>query len=135
MSPVYRVGTSGFSYDEWKGSFYPEDLSKKDMLAYYAERLGTVEINNTFYRMPKASMLEGWAADVPDDFTFVLKVSRRITHQKKLADAGGDVEYLWSQAHVLSDRLGPFLVQLPPYLKRDDALLRDHLATWPAEAR
>lgn len=131
----FRVGTSGFSYDEWKGSFYPEDLPKGEMLRYYAARMPAVEINNTFYRMPKSDMLEGWAADVPDDFTFVLKVSRRITHSKKLAECGDDVAYLWSQARVLASRLGPFLVQLPPYLKRDDGLLREFLATWPDEAR
>lgn len=75
-----RAGTSGFSYKEWKGPFYPEKLPAKDMLGYYAERLSTVEINNTFYRMPKRDMLEGWARKVPDDFTFVLKASRKITH-------------------------------------------------------
>jgi uncharacterized protein YecE (DUF72 family) len=75
-----RAGTSGFSYKQWKGSFYPEDLSAGDMLSYYAERLPTVEINNTFYRMPKPEVLESWAGQTGDDFRFVLKASRRITH-------------------------------------------------------
>jgi uncharacterized protein YecE (DUF72 family) len=78
-----RAGTSGFSYDEWKGSFYPEDLAKDRMLAYYAERFDTVEINSTFYRMPKAVMLEGWAEQTPAGFRFVLEASRRISHHKK----------------------------------------------------
>ena len=78
------IGTSGFSYKEWKGPFYPEDLRAKDMLSYYATRLNSVEINNTFYRMPKASVLEDWSQKVPEDFSFVLKASQRITHHKRL---------------------------------------------------
>jgi uncharacterized protein YecE (DUF72 family) len=114
-----RAGTSGFSYDEWKGSFYPEDLAKDRMLAYYAERFDTVEINNTFYRMPKADMLEGWAEQTPAGFRFVLKASRRISHQKKLAGVEDDLSYLWKTSQALGEKLGPFLVQLPPWLKRD----------------
>ena len=114
-----HAGTSGFSYDEWKGGFYPEDLPKDGMLAFYSERLPAVEINNTFYRMPKADMLTGWAEQTPEEFRFVLKASRRISHQKKLVDAGDDVAYLWKTSQALGDRLGPFLVQLPPWLKKD----------------
>jgi uncharacterized protein YecE (DUF72 family) len=85
------VGTSGFSYKEWKGNFYPEDLSAKKMLSYYAERFRTVEMNNTFYRMPKASVVEAWAAEVPADFKFVLKASQRITHFQRLKDCADTV--------------------------------------------
>ena len=88
------AGTSGFSYKEWKGSFYPEDLPADEMLAYYAERLPAVEINNTFYRMPKPALLEGWATQVPEAFRFVLKASQRITHLKRLKEAGDEVGLL-----------------------------------------
>ncbi len=129
------VGTSGFSYKEWKGSFYPEDLPASDMLRYYAERLSAVEINNTFYRMPKAAMLAQWAEQVPAGFVFVLKASQRITHQKRLKDAGGEVDYFFGQAAALGDRLGPVLLQLPPNLKKDLPRLTDFLALLPAGAR
>ena len=88
------AGTSGFSYDEWKGVFYPEDLAADDRLRFYAERLPAVEINNTFYRLPKKGVLASWAAQVPEGFRFVIKASRRITHQKRLADAAGETDYL-----------------------------------------
>lgn len=95
------------------------------MLSFYASRLGSVEINNTFYRMPKADLLERWRDAVPDGFRFVLKASRRITHQQRLQDAGDSVDYLFRTAGVLGERLGPFLFQLPPYLRRDvDRLAR-----------
>ncbi|MDX1674284.1 MAG: DUF72 domain-containing protein [Longimicrobiales bacterium] len=111
---IVRAGTSGFSYAEWKGSFYPEDLSTDQMLDYYGERFGTVEINNTYYRMPKAGVLEGWAAQVSEGFRFVLKANRRITHFKKLkGSATDDMEYFWSQAKTLGEMMGPVLVQLP----------------------
>src|SRR6058998_4300621 len=83
----FYVGTSGYSYKEWKGTFYPDDLPDKEMLRFYGERFRSVEINNTFYRMPKASVLEAWAAEVPADFKFVLKASQRITHMQRLKDA------------------------------------------------
>lgn len=115
-----RAGTSGFSYKEWKGPFYPEKLPNKDMLGYYAERLSTVEINNTFYRMPKRDMLDGWTRKVPEDFVFVLKASRKITHHARLKEASFDsLEYLWSVASTLGPHLGPILFQLPPNLKKD----------------
>ncbi len=130
-----RAGTSGFSYKEWKGPFYPEKLPDKEMLGYYAERLPTVEINNTFYRMPKPSMLEGWGAKVPDDFVFVLKASRKITHSGRLKDVEDSVEYLWSVAGALGPHLGPFLFQLPPSLKKDVERLRDFIAILPQGLR
>jgi len=131
----YRIGTSGFSYKEWKGSFYPEDLPDKKMLPYYAERLDAVEINNTFYRMPTRALLEGWTAQVPEEFAFALKTPRRITHQKKLAGVEEDMAYLLETAGALGSRLGPLLVQLPPYLKKDVPLLRDFVALVPPGAR
>ncbi|MFZ0932222.1 MAG: DUF72 domain-containing protein [Syntrophobacteraceae bacterium] len=122
------VGTSGYSYKEWKGNFYPSDLPGKLMLNYYADRFRTVEINNTFYRMPGVSVLETWAADVPADFRFVLKAPRQITHIKRLKDAGDSVSYLLEVAETLKERLGPLLFQLPPNLKKDVPRLRAFLA-------
>jgi uncharacterized protein YecE (DUF72 family) len=132
------VGTSGYSYKEWKGTFYPEDLPAKRMLHYYAERFRTVEINNTFYRMPKASVLEAWAAEVPSppvDFKFVLKAPQRITHIQRLKEAADLVSYLLEVAGVLEERLGPLLFQLPPNFKKDVPRLRDFLALLPRERR
>ncbi len=103
------AGTSGFSYPAWKGAFYPEDLSQKEMLAYYATRLPAVEINNTFYRMPRESVLEDWASQVPDGFRFALKASRRITHFKRLKGAEEETDYLVRTASVLADRAGVIL--------------------------
>jgi uncharacterized protein YecE (DUF72 family) len=130
---LLHVGTSGFSYKEWKGSFYPEDLPQKQYLSYYASRFSTVEINNTFYRMPTPSMLEGWTTQVPETFRFVLKAPQRITHQKKLVDAGDDVTRLVEASAALGPHLGPILFQLPPYLRRDDARLAAFLETVPGQ--
>src|SRR5512135_469205 len=136
VSPLrVLAGTSGFSYKEWKGSFYPEDLPAPRMLAYYAERLPAVEINNTFYRMPKPALLEGWAAEVPPEFRFVLKASQRITHFKRLKEAGDDVAYFFGVAAVLGERLGPALFQLPPNLKKDLPRLEAFLETIPQDRR
>ena len=129
------VGTSGYSYKEWKGTFYPMALSAKGMLHYYAERFRTVEINNTFYRMPKTSVLEAWAGEVPTDFKFVLKASRQITHMKRLKDAADSVSYLIEVAGALKDRLGALLFQLPPNLKKDVPRLRDFLTLLPPQRR
>ncbi len=131
-----RAGTSGFSYKEWKGPFYPDKLPDKEMLSFYAERLSTVEINNTFYRMPKPSVLEGWTRKVPEDFSFVLKASRRITHHTRLQEASYDsVEYLWSVARALGAHLGPILFQLPPNLKKDAHRLSTFAASLPPGMR
>src|SRR5947208_15502677 len=127
------VGTSGYSYKEWKGTFYPEDLPDKQMLRFYGERFRAVEINNTFYRMPKASVLEAWADEVPADFRFVLKASQRITHMQRLKDAGDSVAYLLKVAGALKEQLGPLLFQLPPYLKKDLPRLREFLKLLPPE--
>jgi uncharacterized protein YecE (DUF72 family) len=126
------VGTSGYSYKEWKGVFYPKDLKNAGMLRFYGERFKTVEINNTFYRMPAKEMVERWAAEVPDHFTFVLKASRRITHEKRLAGEVGDsVAFLYRTAESLGDKLGPILYQLPPNFKKDVPRLRNFLALLP----
>ena len=101
------------------------------MLSFYASRLGSVEINNTFYRMPKTDLLERWRAAVPEGFRFALKASRRITHQQRLKDAGDSVDYLFRTAEVLGERLGPFLFQLPPYLRRDVDRLASFLGLLP----
>jgi uncharacterized protein YecE (DUF72 family) len=122
-----RAGTSGWSYAEWKGHFYPEKLAAKEMLRYYSGHFSTVEVNNTFYRLPNLTTLEGWSAQVPDDFTFVLKASKRITHDKRLKEVGDSVEYLLRTAATLGAKLGPFLVQLPPSMKKDLPRLRDFL--------
>jgi uncharacterized protein YecE (DUF72 family) len=130
-----RVGTSGYSYKEWRGTFYPEDLQPAEMLRFYAERLGAVEINNTFYRMPSEKVLAGWAAQVPEDFRFALKASRRITHFKRLKEAAEDLRYLTETALALGDRLGPVLFQLPPHLKLDRQRLETFVAALPQEPR
>jgi uncharacterized protein YecE (DUF72 family) len=114
-----RVGTSGFAYKEWKGSFYPEKLKPADRLGYYAERLPAVEINNTFYRMPKKTVLESWAAEVPDHFRFAVKASRRITHFKRLKEVEEETGFLLGNLQALGAKLGVVLFQLPPNLKAD----------------
>lgn len=129
------VGTSGYSYKEWKGIFYPDDLPASKMLPYYAERFGSVEINNTFYRMPDPKTVEKWGTQVPDDFTFVIKAPQRITHQKKLVDCADDVRYLFEAASVLGPKLGPILFQLPPFARKDVQKLRDFIAILPRENR
>jgi len=129
------VGTSGYSYKEWKGPFYPEDLPDKQMLRFYGEHFRSVEINNTFYRMPKSSVLEAWAAEVPADFKFVIKASQRNTHVQRLKDCRDSVDYLLDVIGVLKERLGPVLFQLPPNLPKDAARLRDFLALLPRERR
>jgi uncharacterized protein YecE (DUF72 family) len=125
------VGTSGYSYKEWKGSFYPEDLPQKQMLRYYGEHFTTVEINNTFYRMPNESLLEGWAGEVPENFKFVLKAPQQITHIKRLKETDSAVSHLFNVARRLGGRLGPVLFQLPPNMKKDAPRLRDFLALLP----
>ena len=129
------VGTSGYSYKEWKGNFYPEKLPAAKMLSFYAENFDTVEINNTFYRMPGAELVEKWGREVPDRFVFILKAPQRITHQKRLVDAGDDVRQFFEAAEVLGPKLGPALFQLPPFSKKDAAKLRDFLRILPKDRR
>lgn len=129
------VGTSGYSYKEWKGNFYPEDLPGKEMLRYYGSRLPTVEINNTFYRLPKESVLKSWGDQVPVDFQFAVKASQRITHIKRLKDAGDETEYLLRTIRVLGSRLGCILFQTPPNLKKDLPRLEQFLKHIPGDTR
>ena len=129
-----HVGTSGYSFPEWRGSFYPEGLAASAMLPYYAERLDTVEINNTFYRMPSEKMLAAWAAEVGDGFRFALKAPRTITHIKRLKDASEPTGHFLRIASTLGARLGPLLVQLPPNLKKDLPRLAEFLELLPSAA-
>lgn len=130
-SPSLFVGTSGYSYVEWRGTFYPEKLSRAAMLSHYARHFNTVEINSTFYRMPTEKMIADWVMQVPDGFSFVLKTSRRITHQKRLKGVADEVSYLVHAMSLLGDKLGPVLVQLPPNMRRDSERLSDFLDGLP----
>src|SRR5215467_8555318 len=120
-APRLIAGASGYSYKEWLGSFYPQKTKPDAMLAFYAGRLPTVEINNTFYQMPKQAVLETWSGATPDHFRFAIKASRRITHDARLKpdDAAGSVEYLYRNLATLGAKRGPALFQLPPFLKKD----------------
>jgi len=127
------AGASGYSFKEWKGNFYPEKIKPEDMLAFYAERLPTVEINNTFYQMPKVSVLENWASATPERFRFAIKASRRITHMARLkAEAAADsVAFLYRNLAALGAKRGPVLFQLPPFLKKDLPRLAEFLSLLP----
>ena len=113
------IGTSGYSYKEWKGPFYPKEVPSSGFLRYYADRLPTVEINNTFYRMPTEKLVSGWAAEVPEGFVFAVKAPQRITHIAKLANAADATATFVRTASTLGQRLGPLLFQLPPFLRKD----------------
>jgi uncharacterized protein YecE (DUF72 family) len=130
-----HVGTSGYNYEAWRGSFYPEDLSARKMLSYYAGQFDTVEINYSFYRKPTAKILQGWAAQVPEGFRFALKAWQRITHQKRLRETEELVSSFADAARELGPRLAPVLYQLPPNLKADVPLLRDFLHQLPRDVR
>ena len=129
------VGTSGYSYKEWKGTFYPEKIPAKEMLHYYGERLSTVEINATFYRMPQPSMLANWKEQVPPTFRFALKAPQRITHFKRLNETDEETKYFFETASVLADQLGVVLFQLPPNMKKDLPRLEIFLAQLPPATR
>jgi uncharacterized protein YecE (DUF72 family) len=128
MASEIRIGTSGFSYKEWLGRFYPSKLPGAKMLEYYAQRLPTVEINYTFRAMPKAGMLERWAGQAPEHFRFALKAPQRITHFARLKGATDTLNYFIKASAALEGKLGPALFQLPPDLQRDVGLLSDFLA-------
>ncbi len=130
-----RPGTSGYSYKEWKGSFYPEDLAVGDFLSYYSTRFDTVEINNTFYRFPSEKALADWAAQTPDGFLFAVKANQRITHRSRLKNVEDVTASFVERCETLGERLGSILFQLPPTLKRDDALLADFVACLPSGIR
>ena len=131
------AGASGYAYKAWQGSFYPEKIKAEAMLAWYAERLPTVEINNTFYQMPKATVLEHWAEVTPESFRFSIKSPRRITHDARLkADAAADsVAYLYRTLESLGPKRGPVLFQLPPFMKKDLPRLNEFLQLLPAGHR
>lgn len=130
------TGTSGFAYKEWKGAFYPEDLKNDDMLSYYASQFRSVEINNSFYRMPAEKTLRQWAEQVPAAFRFVLKAPQRITHFTRLKDESKDpLEYFLKTAATLGEQLGPLLFQLPPNLKLDLPRLQNFLSWIPSGVR
>jgi uncharacterized protein YecE (DUF72 family) len=131
-----HAGTSGYAFKEWKGSFYPQDLKDDAMLGYYSSKFPTVEINNTFYRLPKEHVLQEWAAQVPEPFTFAIKASQRITHHARLKpECASAVEFLLKNTSSLASRLGPILFQLPPNLKKDIPRLRAFIDTLPQDRR
>jgi uncharacterized protein YecE (DUF72 family) len=132
-APRLLAGASGYSFKEWKGSFYPADMKPDGMLAFYADRLPTVEINNTFYRMPRINVLESWARTVPKGFRFAIKASRRITHMSRLrAESSAEsLKYLYENLAALGEKRGPVLFQLPPFFKKDLPRLTEFLALLP----
>lgn len=129
------VGTSGYNYPEWRGSFYPEKFATAKMLAFYAERLATVEINYTFYRSPKPDILAGWSRQTPPHFKFTLKAPKRITHDARLRDCAESLKYFLDTAATLGSKLGMFLFQLPPYFRKDLAVLDAFLGIVPSGTR
>jgi uncharacterized protein YecE (DUF72 family) len=135
MPPTVYVGTSGYNYPEWRGTFYPEKFSTDKMLAYYAERFSTVEINYTFYRMPNEKLLAGWSAGTPEHFTFTLKAPRRITHDSKLQRCEDLTQTFCRTAKTLGPKLGLLLFQLPPNFKKDAAVLRGFTELLPEGTR
>ena len=130
------AGTSGFAFKEWKGAFYPPELADDAWLGYYASRYPTVEINNTFYRLPKENVLREWAAQVPQQFTFAIKASMRITHYARLKpDAAVPLDFLLRNTAVIADRMGPILFQLPPNMEKDLQRLKGFLGLLPPDRR
>jgi uncharacterized protein YecE (DUF72 family) len=129
------VGTSGYSYPAWKGHFYPDDLPAKQFLKFYASQLATVEINNTFYRMPSTKLMQAWADEVPDGFTFAVKAPQRITHQKRLKECEDTVAALLEIVGTLAEKQGPILFQLPPNMKKDVPRLQAFLTAMPRRCR
>ncbi|UCG09784.1 MAG: DUF72 domain-containing protein [Dehalococcoidia bacterium] len=129
--PKILVGTSGYGYDHWRGLFYPEKLAKAKWLEFYATHFSTVELNNPFYRLPSEEAFTRWRDSSPADFVFALKVSRFITHIKRLKDTGEAVGTFISRAKILGEKLGPLLYQLPPSMHRDDKVLASFLSSLP----
>ena len=129
------IGTSGYNYPEWRGSFYPEKFPSAQMLPYYAARFATVEINNTFYRMPTEKLVAGWSEATPANFRLTLKAPKRITHDSRLKDCEDSTKRFLEVANTLGDKLGVLLFQLPPFAKKDLAVLDAFLATLPANVR
>jgi uncharacterized protein YecE (DUF72 family) len=130
-----HVGTSGYNYPEWRGTFYPEGFSPKKMFAFYAERFATVEINYTFYRMPTSKTTDAWRAQAPPGFVYILKAPKRITHERRLVDCADTLEFFCASARGLGDHLGPLLFQLPPNLKCNVERLAAFLALMPGDMK
>ncbi len=133
MKPKYFVGTSGWHYEHWREVFYPGDLPKARWLEFYANRFATVELNNSFYRLPSEGAFGSWRDSTPHDFVFAVKVSRFITHVKRLRNADEPLQNFLSRARLLREKLGPLLYQLPPNMKRNDETLRSFLSLLPQE--
>ncbi len=127
------VGTSGWQYEDWRSRFYPDGLPKARWLAHFARRFPTVEINNSFYRLPSAETFARWREETPEGFVIAVKASRFITHIRRLLDCGDSVQLLWPRAQALGTRLGPVLFQLPPHMRRAPALLEGFLRVLPAD--
>ena len=130
-----HLGTSGFSYTEWRPSFYPQDLPPKRFLGFYAEHFDTTEINNTFYRLPTPKLTEGWYTEVPENFRFTLKLSQKITHVRRLREVDDEMEFFLKSAASLKEKLGTILVQLPPNMKKDVDRLTTFLEKFAARGR
>jgi uncharacterized protein YecE (DUF72 family) len=132
---MIHVGTSGWQYDDWRGVFYPERLPKRKWLAHYSATFSTVEVNNSFYRLPSEETFARWREESADGFLFAVKASRFITHIRRLRDCRDPVDRFWSRASRLGDKLGPVLFQLPPNLAADPERLRDFLGVLPESMR
>src|SRR5262245_52748007 len=127
------IGTSGYSYPEWKGSFYPNDMKPAKMFGFYSERFRTVEINATFYRMPTDKLVDGWVKSAPPGFRFTFKAPKVLTHIRRLKDCTKDLQFFLGRADKLGEHRAALLFQLPPFMKKDVPLLRDFLALVPRE--
>ncbi|MCK4354404.1 MAG: DUF72 domain-containing protein [Dehalococcoidia bacterium] len=135
ISAKYHIGCSGWHYDHWRVLYYPERLPKPRWLQFYARQFSTVELNNSFYHLPSEKAFATWKESTPNNFVFAVKVSRFITHIKRLRNLGSAVENFLSRACLLQDKLGPLLYQLPPSMKRNDKILEDFLSSLPQEYR
>jgi uncharacterized protein YecE (DUF72 family) len=133
MSVKYYIGCSGWHYEHWRGLYYPQELPRSKWLSFYAQQFDTVELNNSFYRVPSEKAFTTWRESTPDDFIIAVKVSRFITHIKRLRNLGSAVEDFLSRAGLLKEKLGPLLYQLPPSMKRNDELLRSFLSSLPTK--
>jgi uncharacterized protein YecE (DUF72 family) len=129
------IGTSGYSYAEWKGAFYPADLAANKMFGFYSERFSTVEINATFYRMPTDKLIDGWVKAAPPGFRYTLKAPKLFTYTKHLLDCAQPLDFVLGRAHRLGDSRAALLFHLPPYLKKDVPALKDFVAMIPREVR
>src|SRR4030042_652993 len=135
VMPEYYIGTSGWHYDDWRGLFYPQELAKSKWLEFYAQHFNTVELNNSFYRLPSEKAFDNWREASPAGFIFAIKVSRFITHIKRLKNAEEPMQNFLERADLLKDKLGPLLYQLPPNMKRNDERLKAFLTTLPVRYR